>query len=137
MNTSLNWYERVLEELKNEQSYFGRDSYYEFIEYLNDSLIFDKKIANKHPVIGLYDFQPEEEKRVNYISFDPSNQQFYVPVYNDEIEMNMHIILNSFEDIQKFFVGSWIRYSRLLKDGFENESKDVNTFQNFLDIITQ
>ncbi|KKI90016.1 hypothetical protein WQ54_23085 [Bacillus sp. SA1-12] len=135
MNKYLNWYERVFEELKNEQSYLGRDSYYEFIEYLNDSLIFEKKVANKHPVIELYDFQ--HEVRVCYIYFDPVNSLFYLPVYNDEIEMKMHIILDSFEDIQKFFVGSWIRYSRLFKDGYENESKDVSKFQNILDIMTQ
>ncbi|MFP3126347.1 hypothetical protein OH784_27435 [Ectobacillus funiculus] len=111
MNENLSWFERLFEELKNEQAYVDADSYYEFIEYLNDTLIFEKNIGNKHPVIELYDFDHEE--RVNYICFDPANQQFYLPVYNDEIEMKMHILFDSFEEIQKFFVGSWIRYSRM------------------------
>ena len=132
MNKNLNWFERLFEELKNEQAYVGTDSYYEFIEYLNDTLIFEKNIGNKHPVIELYDFDHEE--RVSYICFDPANQQFYLPVYNDEIEMKMHILFDSFEEIQKFFVGSWIQYSRLLKEGFENVFKDTSFFQNILNV---
>lgn len=133
MNENLNWFERLFEELKNEQAYVDADSYYEFIEYLNDTLIFEKNIGNKHPVIELHDF--DHEKRVSYICFDPANQQFYLPVYNDEIEMKMHILFDSFEEIQKFFVGSWIRYSRMIEEGLENELKYVNLFQNIRNLM--
>ena len=134
MNKNLNWFERLFEELKNEQAYVGVDSYYEFIEYLNDSLIFEKNIGNKHPVIELYDFDHEE--RINYICYDPANQQFYLPVYNDEIEKKMHILFDSFEEIQKFFVGSWIRYSGMFEEELEDELNYVTEFLNIQNLRT-
>ncbi len=44
----------------------------------------------------------------------------------------MQILFDSFEDIQKFFVGSWIRYSRILEKEFENEVKYIDLFQNII-----
>ncbi|WP_462411604.1 hypothetical protein [Neobacillus sp. Marseille-QA0830] len=61
MNKFLNWYERVFEELKKDQSYDRMESYYHCIEYLNDSLIFEKSIGKKHPEIQLYDSEHGKE----------------------------------------------------------------------------
>lgn len=107
MEENLQWFNRVFEELQDEDSYVGVDDADFLVACLYGMAGFKKGIGRKYPVIELYD---KKDVEVAQVCFDPANQQFYLPVYDDVLNRKLHVMVESFEEIQSIFVHAWNKY---------------------------
>ena len=122
MNGNLDWFERVFEQLQDLDSY-NYDKSGPLMDALYECIIFREKLGDRHPIIELYDF--DDEVRIAHICFDTANQQFYLPVYDDFLDQKMHVLIDSFEEIQSMFVNAWNRNLEILEDDIEDDENKM------------
>lgn len=129
MAENLDWFNRVFNQLEDGETFENEDGY-ELFEVFGDCIIFRKELGHRHPIIELYDL--DDSLRIAHICFDPYNQQFYLPVNDEEIGKKLHFLLDSFDDIKHFFIGAWINQ---FSNEDEEELEEYDFFDNSEDIF--
>lgn len=134
MDTQLEWFNRVYDALQDEESYHG--DFYELFEELEEECSFRKHLGQKHPAIELFNIFTDES--VVQVFFDPYNQQFYLPSFDETILTKMHVLIDDFDDIQKIFCGAWVSHQKEYYEDDEDEMdpEEASAFFEHMQALT-